>query len=382
MKVLAANLIFIVFFAVNSNISAQNTLGKSENNLPEIIKFINNKDSISLKKVINEHNVNSFDNNGVNFLTLGVMTGDLNIVKILGEKGANPNLKNKTQMGSTPLMMASEYQSLEIAKYLIKTGADIDIQDNNGDPVINWSAYYGNVPFTRLMLENGAKTSLKSIHSNGVMQVALKEWQDSIVDLLLEHNVVIHKVEKNSKDLIYALKNHDFPSFKSMLNKNNINTRDGASNTLLMIAAKNGYFEMVKYLIEEGADINEMNSVGQTALNLSVYFGHNSIANYLIQEGADVNKTDTQFILSPLIAAIRCNNIEIGETLLRKGADINSTDGTNNFSPIMWAALYQNKDFVSLLLKYNPDLSIISKYKQNVFEMTENKEILKILKNK
>ncbi|MCB0536576.1 MAG: ankyrin repeat domain-containing protein [Bacteroidetes bacterium] len=375
------NLILIVLTAASSNIYAQNTPEKSGNNLPEIIKFINNKDSTALKKVINEHNVNSFDTNGVNLLTLGVITGDLNIVKIIGEKGANPNLKNKTQMGSTPLMMASEYKSLEIAKYLIKKGADINIQDNNGDPVINWSAYYGNVPFTKLMLENGAITNLRSIHSDGVMQVALKEWQDSIVDLLLEYNVVIHKVKEDSEDLIFALKNSNFSLFKSLLNKDNINTRDGASNTLLMIAAKNGYFEMVKYLIEEGANINEINAVGQTALNLSVFFGKNSIANFLVQNGADVNKTDNQFILSPLVAAIRADNLALGKILLQKGADINSTDGTNNFSPIMWATLYQNKDFVSLLLKYNPDLSIISKYNQNVFEMTENNEILKMLKN-
>lgn len=380
MKILA-NFLLVALIATSSNITAQNTQEKSENNVQEIIKFINNKDSLSLKKAINEHNVNSFDTTGVNMLTLGVLTGDLNIVKIIGDKGANPNLKNKTQMGSTPLMMASNSKSLEIAKYLIKKGADINIQDNNGDPVINWSAYYGNVPFTKLMLENGAKTNLKSIHSDGVMGVALKEWKDDVVNLLLEHNVSVHKVDENSLDLINAVKNNDFSLFKSLLNKDNINTTDGASNTLLMTAAKNGYFEMVTYLIAEGADINAINSVGQTALNLSVFYGKNSIAEFLIQNEADVNKTDNRFILTPLTAAIRSNNMALGEILLQKGAKINTTDGINNFSPIMWATLYQNKDFVSLLLQYNPDLSIISKYNQNVFEMTTDKEILKILKD-
>jgi ankyrin repeat protein len=380
MKALATNFILIVLIVTTSNISAQNMREESKNNIQKIIKLINDKDSLALKKMINERNVNSFDTTGVNLLTLGVMTGDLNIVKIIGDKGANPNLKNNTQMGSTPLMMASEYTSLEIPEYLIKKGADVNIQDNNGDPVINWSAYVGNVPFTRLMLENGAKTNLISIHSDGVMQIALKEWQDSIVDLLLEHKVYIHQVPENSMELINGLKNNNIPLFKSLLTKNNLNTRDGASNTMLMVAAKNGYFELVKYLIEEGADINAINSVGQTALNLSVYFAQNEIANFLIQNGADVNKTDNKYILTPLMAAIRSNNLILGKVLLQKGANINTTDGINNFSPIMWATLYQNKDFVSLLLKYNPDLSILSKYKQNVFEMTGNKEILEILK--
>jgi ankyrin repeat protein len=183
-----AKLTLIVLIASSCASSVQNTKIIAEYDVQEIVQLINNKDSLALKNALNKQNVNSFDSTGVNLLTHGIMTGDLNIVKMIGENGANPNLKNKTQMGSTPLMMASEYESLEIANYLIEKGADLNIQDANGDPVINWSAYFGNIPFTRLMLENGAKTDLKSIHSNGVMQVALKEWQYGIVDLLDQLN--------------------------------------------------------------------------------------------------------------------------------------------------------------------------------------------------
>ena len=144
--------------------------------------------------------------------------------------------------------------------------------------------------------------------------------------------------------------------------------------------SKNGYFEMVKFEIEEGANINEINAVGQTALNLSVFFGKNSIANFLVQNGADVNKTDNQFILSPLVAAIRADNLALGKILLQKEPILTPQMEPTIFTNYV-ATLYQNKDFVSLLLKYNPDLSIISKYNQNVFEMTENNEILKMLKN-
>lgn len=381
MKVLAY-FILIALFMASSHSAIQKTKETSENNLLEIVKFINDKDGISLSNLVNKSNVDSFDSTGVSLISLAVMTGDLNIVKIIGEKDANPNIKNRTSMESTPLMMASGYKSLEIAKYLIEKGANIDLQDNNGDPVIHWSAYYGNVLFTKLMLDNNAKTNLKSIHSDGVMQVALKEWQDSIVDLLLEYEVTIHSVQNHSNKLIKAVKNNDFSSFSSLLNKKDINTKDGAGNTLLMIAANKGYFEIVKYLVLEGAAINELNSVGHTALNLAVNFGKNSIAKYLIEQGANVNKTDHRFILTPLLAAIRSNNLEMGELLLANGADVNTKDGTNNFSPIMWATAYQNKSFVSLLLKQHPDLSIISNYEQNVFEMTQDKEILKLLKEK
>ncbi|MBZ0199985.1 MAG: ankyrin repeat domain-containing protein [Ignavibacteriaceae bacterium] len=380
MKVLLNYLIILFLFA-----SCSTVLQKSENTtfkLEKIIELINNKDTLALQIVINKSNANLQDAGGVNLLTHGVMTEDFNIVKILLSNNADPNFKNKTSMGSTPLMMASQYESLEIAEYLLKNGADIDIQDNNGDPAIHWSAYSGNVPFTKLMLDKGAKTNLKSIHSDGVMQVALKEYQDSIVDLLLENNISIFDVLDNIIPLVNAVKQNDSVLFKNLVDESNINSKDGAGNTLLMIAAEKGYFSIVKYLVENAADINEMNSVGQTALNKSIYFGKDETAKYLIDKGADINKTDSRFILLPLVAAIRSNNLELGNLLLEKGAEINTPDGINNFSPIMWAALYNNKDFIAMLLKHNPDLTIISKYKTNVFDMSQDEEILKMLKKR
>ncbi len=373
-------LVHLCILIVSCNNTPQKAKEIANEDVPEIVKLITDKDNVSLKEMIKGYNVNTFDSSGVNLLTYAVMTGDLNIVKIVGDNGANPNLKNKTSMGSTPLMMSSEYTDLKIAKYLIEKGADINIQDNNGDPVINWSAYYGNVPFTKLMLDLGAKTDLKSIHSDCVMQVALKEWQDSVVDLLLKNGVKLEEVEKESVELINAIKTNNVELAKSLLNKNNKNARDAASNTLLIIAANKGYAEIVELLLSVGANIDAMNSVGQTALNKAVYSKKNSIAKLLINHGADVNKVDTFFRLSPLTAAIRSNNLEMGKILLGKGAEINTADGINNFTPIMWATLYQNKNFVSLLLEYNPDLSVVSKYETTVFDMTQDKELLKLLK--
>ncbi len=357
------------------------TKNKTISDISEIVNSIKKKDIASVKKMVNSTNVNEFDSNGVNLLTHAVMAEDFDLVKILIEKGANPNLKNKTKTGSTPLMMSSGAKSTKIAEYLIKNNADVDIPDKNGDPAINWSAYYGNIPFTKLMLENKAKTNQKSIHSDGVMQVALKEYKDSIVDLFINNNISIHNVKPANKAIIKAVKQGNFKLFKSLANKSNQDTRDEAGNTLLIIATNKKSLPIVKFLVNNGAKINAMNPVGMTALNKAIFYGHNEIANFLISNGADINLTGKRFSLCPMVAAIRGNNLDMGKTLLEKNANINIADGINNFSPIMWATMYGNKEFVSLLLKYKPDLNIISKYKSTVFGMTNDKEILKLLNN-
>jgi ankyrin repeat protein len=325
-------------------------------------------------------NVNSFDSSGVSLLSRAILDKNFKAVKLLIEKGANPSLRNKTKLKTTPLMMCSNYNLADMASYLIEKGADIDAQDANGDAVINWAAYMGEYTFTKLLLDKGAKTNQKSIHSDNVMGVALKEWKDSIVDLLIDYKKGIHKVEPHRKPLIAAVKKNDFAFVKKHLNQQNCTMRDEAGNTLLIIAATKGYDNIVRLLLLNQADINAINPVGHTALNKAIYFKKNKIAKYLIEHGADVNKTDTRFILTPLIAAARSNNVELGKIILAKGADVNITNGIDTFSPIMWAVVFGNVDFVKLLLNYNPDLTIVSKYGRNIFKMTRNKEILTLLK--
>lgn len=322
--------------------------------------------------------INQIDSTGYSLLSKAVQKKNKKLVISLLSKGADPNLKNKNQLQTTPLMEASNFNLIEISKVLIANGADVNIRDKNNDPVIHWSAYYGQVELTQLFLDNGANSNLKSIHSDGVMHVALKEWRENIVDLLLENGVYIHKVTLKDKPTISAVKSGSLEKLKAINSGFNVNAIDGSGTSVLIKAASKGYFNIVKYLIEKGADINTMNPTGHTALNRAIYFKHTKIAQFLIDNSADINKTDNRFKLSPIIAAVKSKNIELGKILLEKGVEINILDGANGMTPIMWAVAFQQKGFVKLLLKYNPDLSIKSPiYGVTVFKLTKDKDLLK-----
>ena len=60
-----------------------------------------------------------------------------------------------------------------------------------------------------------------------------------------------------------------------------INAKDKSGNTALMIASKDMNLEMVKYLVEHGADVNAKNAEGKTALYF-VYKEENSSITYHI----------------------------------------------------------------------------------------------------
>ena len=59
--------------------------------------------------------------------------------------------------------------------------------------------------------------------------------------------------------------------------------------TALTCAAHGGHMETVKVLLEKGADVNASNSSDWTPLVSAAYAGHTGIAKFLIEKGADVD---------------------------------------------------------------------------------------------
>ena len=60
----------------------------------------------------------------------------------------------------------------------------------------------------------------------------------------------------------------------------------------LFIASTYGYFEIAKYLIDNGADVNASNNFSSTPLHQASVSGDFEIVKYLVENDADVNAPD------------------------------------------------------------------------------------------
>ncbi|WP_341821358.1 ankyrin repeat domain-containing protein [Wolbachia endosymbiont (group A) of Myopa testacea] len=90
--------------------------------------------------------------------------------------------------------------------------------------------------------------------------------------------------------------------------------------TLLHIAARNNYVNIIKPLKDKGTDINIQNERGNTPLHEAVESGCKEAVQSLIENGADVNAKTERSEDTPLHFA---RNAEITELLIKNGASVN-----------------------------------------------------------
>ena len=123
----------------------------------------------------------------------------------------------------------------------------------------------------------------------------------------LSLGVSTHAVYEN--ELIESARDGKLAAVQDYVAKVNVKGQYGW--TALMIVAFDGHLDVVKCLVEHGADVNAQ---GSYALREAVKSGNLDIVQYLVKHGADVNATDING-KTALTYATEENHLEIAEYL-------------------------------------------------------------------
>ncbi|EAX87823.1 hypothetical protein TVAG_482480 [Trichomonas vaginalis G3] len=159
-------------------------------------------------------------------LMIACKNGDLEAVKILIENGANINFCNQFDMSA--LLFAADYHRYNVFEYLMKNGADLKAKDSQGN----------------------------------------------------EFPIMIHLIgndsETNEETLIF---------YKRVLNCGvNINGRGLNGDTPLHIAVMNNNVSLVRFLLENDADISIKNEMNQDPLQIAEENAYQDIIDILVKE--------------------------------------------------------------------------------------------------
>ncbi|KAL1568723.1 ankyrin repeat domain-containing protein 17-like isoform X1 [Salvia divinorum] len=126
-------------------------------------------------------------------------------------------------------------------------------------------------------------------------------------------------------------------------------------DTPLIEATKEGHYEVVEYLILQGAVIGACNSKGSTPLHYALLKGYRTIAALLMLRGAPLNADSVDG--TPLQIAIYVQNVSAVTFLLARHAKPNFCCMVLE-SPLVFAIKVQSLEYLKLLLKAKADPNI------------------------
>ena len=127
-----------------------------------------------------------------------------------------------------------------------------------------------------------------------------------------------------------------------------IDTRMDIDDTpALYMAVRSGRVEIIRLLLEAGAEIDRLDWEQKTPLHIATEKGSANVVQLLLEFGANPNLEDDEYA-TPLLNACHANNTEMILMLIEAGAYVNVI-GID--TPLAYAAKYNNEQVVSALLE-------------------------------
>ncbi|MEC2078521.1 ankyrin repeat domain-containing protein [Metabacillus fastidiosus] len=177
------------------------------------------------------------------------------------------------------------------------------------------------------------------------------------------------KAEKFKKTLNYACYKKDIDAIKEQLiniKQSKLNKKDPDRKTPLHIACLNGDAEIVKLLVEAGADL-KIKYHGDTPFALACSKGNAETVKYLISRGEDVNEVMARKV-TPLHLISGSGNKEIVEYVLDRVININAVTSMK-YSALHCAVENNNFEAAAVLIEKGIDMELLENYKRSALAL-------------
>ncbi len=282
-------------------------------------------------------------------LIIAAHMGQHDIVKLLIEKGANLNARDSVngapyKSGDTALLKAAKRDHIEVvevfAAYVKKLG--VDLQDKLGQTALWYGSENESFEMVKLIHSMGGKINIPNNSGKSILTTTILHKSYDILDFLVSKGADINMIDYGGHTtLIEAIsmrhdKNYDivyryiekFMTFKPNVNITKL-FQNGGGYSALHRAARYGFVDTIKLLLDNGAIINIKSlATGGTPLHTAASIKSYNAATYLVERGADLEVADFSGD-TPLFTAVKVFDPDMVKTLVKLGSKINVQSKVN-----------------------------------------------------
>ncbi|KAG3121564.1 hypothetical protein PI124_g312 [Phytophthora idaei] len=198
-----------------------------------------------------------------------VKAGDVGKLQELLDNGVNLDVKDEDER--TPLHWACATGRLDVAEFLLERGkAAVNVQDDAGWTPLMSAASTGHGDIVGLLLSKGADANLPN--ENGQIPLHYHRGRQEIAELLLDYTRDVNQADNTgSTPLMRAIGGKPSPVIIALLIDHGakVDTRDVGGNTPLHLAVSEGYEDIARFLLENGANPNVKNNDEERCIDLA-----------------------------------------------------------------------------------------------------------------
>jgi ankyrin repeat protein len=264
-----------------------------------------------------------------------------------------------SQAQSTLLLNAIKANNLQEVTALLDEGVSPNIYDDDSDHSLMNGALYASAECMEMLIKKGADVNAKNKLGETALMWSAHDFQKT--KLLLENGARVNDTtrKRNTALLIACVGNNQHEIVKLLLqNGADPHIANTRKETTLIRVALFGDTSTAALLLAKGVDINAQNIVGETVLRTAVVSSNIPMAYWALRNGADPNIGDI-YNSPPLTYAMQLDDLGLVKTFLSTTKNINLID-TDGLTFLMWAVYneHDNPAIIQALLDSGADLNI------------------------
>ncbi|WP_164545418.1 ankyrin repeat domain-containing protein [Paenibacillus albus] len=279
-------------------------------------------------------------------ICLAAATGDaMRVDELLKQNSLLANEQDTS--GRSPLYYAAKRGYLEVVKRLLAAGAipNASERDAPQGAALYAAVRGGYTACAKLLLEHGADPNAEIEASGNAVYAALQEGRQELIELVYSYggNVTLTGA--------CALGRIDLVGELLAANHSSV---DGGDYGPLAQAASCGYTAIVRLLLRHNAPLNDP-WYASNYMHYACSFADADMVKLLLEGGADPNHTNWLGVSYLHLVALQ-GKLDLAELMIAYGASLEAVDEENRTTPLGWAAKYGKLEMVTFLLQQGAEI--------------------------